>query len=492
VFVGMAAGRALGLFGQTLIIRALSPDVFGKIALAYVIVTGVGSVVKLGLRDGITRFYSAATTEAETNDVLRSGLLLAVVAGVVGAVIVYGLRFQFAELMAEEALLVFIPPLLVHICLYPSSEVLIGALRATGDSKGAVVAQHLIPKAGAIVVFVAAIALTTSVTAALAYWIVTPAITVLAAGIYVSGKISVTRVLGQLPERRTITELLSYSWPLAIGSVIFIFLSQLDVLMLGALTESTEVGLYRSVQPLQMISTFVMIAFSFLFLPIATEFYENDSLADLQEFYTVSTKWISALTLPLALTFAFFPESVVVAFFGQEYTGAAPVLTILIAGSFIRAIVGLNGDMVKAVNEPRVEMFAAVPGLVVNAVLNFLLIPRYGIVGAGVATVCGYAVYNLIELGFLYRHVGMHPFSGKLFRQLVPTIAFAFGCQALLGRLGLVSLVALGMVFSVVQLASTVLTRSVDRTDIMLLDRLEGATGVTFTRSRRILESYSR
>jgi O-antigen/teichoic acid export membrane protein len=279
---------------------------------------------------------------------------------------------------------------------------------------------------------------------------------------------------------------------LALGSVVFLFLGRLDVMMLGYLADSKDVGLYRSILPLQKSAGFIMTAFTFLFLPLATDFYEQSQLDDLNELYTVSTKWITALTLPIVLVIALFPAPVIGSFFGESYVPAAPALTILIIGMFSRALVGLNGDMVRAINRPEIELYTAIGGLVVNAVLNLLLIPEYGIVGAAVATISGYTVYNLGEVAAVYYYTKTHPFSWRLFRQLIPTTAVALACWALLGPLAIHWLFVLGGFLVIVQLASTILTRSVDEADILLIDQLEDAVGREFPQIRRMITTYGR
>jgi O-antigen/teichoic acid export membrane protein len=62
----------------------------------------------------------------------------------------------------------------------------------------------------------------------------------------------------------------------------------------------------------------ILESFRFLFLPIATEYYEAGELDDLRAFYTVSSKWIAAGTLPLVLVFGLFADQAVTSFFDRS------------------------------------------------------------------------------------------------------------------------------------------------------------------------------
>jgi len=504
MLVGKILGRALGLLGLALIIRSMEPGVFGHVALAYAVARATGQMARCGLPNGVTRLFSATadggdddeapdvniTDRTAPSDIVRAGILLTFCTGLIGALAVYGFSRQIAGLMSDPELVWLLPVLSLVVILRAFWGSLDGTLRATGESFKTVLARDILPKVGALVVFFVASMELSPVWAAMLYWIAIPAVGTVITAAFVYPIVVDFDGVSDAIDASVVRKLWSYSWPLAMGSVVFLLLANLDVLMLGYLSDSVNVGLYRSVQPLQQISIFVMSSFTFLFLPIATRLFENDQLEELQSLYTVSTKWITAATLPLVLVFGLFPAEVIAALLKPSYTPAAPALTLLVFGIFGRALVGLNGDVVQAMNRPKIELYAAVPGFLANGLLNFLLIPRYGIVGAAFATVVGYAVYNAIELGEIYRSTGIHPFSGRLFRQLVPTAAFGLACRWLIEPTGLPLLIAIGGCFVVVQLLSMVFTRSLDSADIELLRQVESSTGLELAPVRTFLNQY--
>jgi O-antigen/teichoic acid export membrane protein len=198
----------------------------------------------------------------------------------------------------------------------------------------------------------------------------------------------------------------------------------------------------------------------------------------LDELFTVSTKWVSLATLPFVLVFSLFASDAITAFFGASYTPAAPALAVLVGGLFIRALTGLNGDMVRAIDRSRIEFYAAAGGIGANVLLNVILIPQYGIVGAAIATVAGYGVYNGIEVLIIYLETGTSPFSFNVIKPLVPTTILAFGVSALVPRpLGLIQLIGTGFIFTLAQPISMFLTRSFDQSDLELVELAEQRSG---------------
>ncbi|WP_435349136.1 flippase [Haloarchaeobius sp. HRN-SO-5] len=477
VFVGSIVGRALGLVGETAIIRALPPSAFGEVALAYTVVFALANITLLGVHDGVTRFLSAADDSVERLSILRSALIITLVAAVISILGLYFLRNWLAGLMGQPSLTKWIPFFLIFFILYPLARIAFGVLRGQGRTVGAVLSKKIGARVFALGLLAIATFTISSEIGAVAYWISFQFFILFFCTLLLRQRYQLRKVVG-IPDSRTLNRLWSFSWPLATSSVIFLMLSNMDVLMIGYFLDSTSVGYYRSIQPLKQATTFVVSSFSFLYLPIATEYYESGDLGGLNELFTVTTKWISLATLPFVLVFTFFASDAIAAIFGAAYTPASSALAVLIGGLFIRALSGLDGDMVRAIDRPKVELYSAAGGLSVNFGLNIVLITQYGLVGAAVATVTGYAVYNGLEVIAIYRQTGASPVGWNVLKPLFPTTLLAIVAAIILpDNLGLLALIGLGMFFTMTLPISVFLTRSFDRTDIELVEMVERHSG---------------
>lgn len=480
VFVGIVLGHVLGLVGEVLLARTLGPATFGHVALAYTVVSTVGSLAHLGVEDGITRLLSADKSSANWERVVRSGYVVVLFGGVVAAVIVYLFRFRLAAVMNDETLPWLLVAFVPYVLVYPFSKVSFAALRASQRSINAVVSREVGPRVLGLIAF-GAFALTgETLVGAVAYWLAIPATIAVLSLYYLRRDLPFGDVVRRLPDRETLAELWSFSWPLAFSTSIFVLLSNLDVLMIGYFLDSQAVGFYRAISPLRGATMIAVGAFSFLFLPVATTYYSNGNIEGLNRLYIVSTKWTVLATFPFVVVFSVFAPEAVRTFFGPAYAPAAPALVVLIVGTFVRTLTGLDGDVVKAIDRPQIELTSAVVGLVANGVLNLVLIPEFGIVGAAAATVAGYGLYNIVEVAVIYRAIGSHPFSLDSIKPLVPTALVGVVLARLTAdiELGLVGLIAAGGLIAVVQLLSVVLTRSLDETDVLLIERVEERSGI--------------
>jgi O-antigen/teichoic acid export membrane protein len=118
----------------------------------------------------------------------------------------------------------------------------------------------------------------------------------------------------------------------------------------------------------------------------------------LQQFYD----FLAGLGLAVAVFFTFASDRIIVLIFGQQYAAAGPILAVHIwGGVFIFLKVAFHRWLM---NEGiLVFLFiSSALGAAVNVAVNIFLIPRYGGMGAAVATVISYAVAGLL-VSFLYK-----------------------------------------------------------------------------------------
>lgn len=490
VFLGRTAGRVGALVGQILIVRALAPATFGSLALAYTLSMLSARVVSNGFREGVTRFVSLAEDEAEYRERFNTGAVLAIVLSVVMATAMYLLRPWLAAVLGDERIVVILTLFVPYLLVYPLAQLFVADFRGRGETTLPVVSQHLLGTGLGIIAFLVVSTFGDPETGAILYWYMPSLSLVAFLGYVVVKRYPPVSMLRSRPDWQAIRELWSYSWPLLLSSSFAVLLGNIDIVMIGYFSDSAAVGEYRAIQPLRQVTLFLLSSTAFLYLPLASGLYDEGRLVSLTNFYKTTTKWVVAGTLPFVLVLSLFAGDTVVAFFGTEYRNAALALSVLMVGMFGRTIVGPSGIMVKAIDRPRVEIFAAAIGLAINLIANVLLITRFGILGAAIGTSIGVIVFNLIETVAIYRTTGGTPLSVDLFKQLVPTILFAVGLERLLSdyRLGILSLLGVGIVLVVVQLCSTILTRSLGDGDIELIDSVADQT----TRDLTVLQSFVR
>lgn len=484
VFCGTAIGNVLALVGQILIVRSLPPEQFGTLALAFTIVSSFGGVIVFGAPQGVTRLISSSEAQNEKVDVLRSGLLISFVAGLLGLVAIQLFRFRIERLTDTPGLSSLLSVFSIYVLIFPVASVLIGGLRGYKRPTARVTAKNLIARTGALLTLGALLLTGEPYAGTIAYWLSGPLLILFVSLYLLRSSVSFDVLLRRLPSASTVREFISFSWPLAFSASFVLLMSKLDVLMIGLFLQPHDVGLYRSVQPLKKIILFSLTSITFLYLPIATEYYTNGRYSDLDTIYKTLTKWVVTVTFPIVLVFVLFAPDIIRVLFTGSYVPASTALVILILGMFTRVLVGPNGTTVQAINKTQTEMYAACAGTLVNVLLNTTLIPRVGIEGAAFATAIGFLSYNVIEILVIYRSVGITPLSKNVVKPLAPTTVVALGIHFLKGghRAGIFLIALAGILLGVVHLISLVGTKSIDDADETLVDAIDGQAGINLSR----------
>jgi PST family polysaccharide transporter len=190
---------------------------------------------------------------------------------------------------------------------------------------------------------------------------------------------------------RMASSLLRQSWWLALSALGSLVYLRIDQVMLGAMQGSREVGLYAAAIKWPEASLFVPQFICVSAFPMLVRTRQVD-----QDRYRRSLETLFALLIWMALALsaagALLARPLVTWLFGADYAPAAPILTVHIWSS----VFTFAGTLLSRwlLNEGFLAFFLLrnLLGAVVNVFLNIWLIPRWGGMGAAVATIISYSV----------------------------------------------------------------------------------------------------
>ncbi|BCG48629.1 Polysaccharide biosynthesis protein [Citrifermentans bremense] len=186
-------------------------------------------------------------------------------------------------------------------------------------------------------------------------------------------------------------KLLSDSWPLLLSGIVFMVYLRIDQIMLGQMSTSHELGVYASAVKIAEIWFFIPTAIvSSVFPNIirARETDEKEFYGRLQKLYNL----LAFLGYVIAIPTTFLAGIVVSLFYGEAYSSAAPMLVLLIWSDVFANLAVARNAFLMAMNWTRVLLVMTFLGALANIALNYLLVPKYGGVGAAAASVISYWV----------------------------------------------------------------------------------------------------
>jgi O-antigen/teichoic acid export membrane protein len=203
-----------------------------------------------------------------------------------------------------------------------------------------------------------------------------------------------------------IREMFSYSAPLLVSNAITMIDTTAVVMFIGFFHEMTMVAAYRAVVPAASLNNVVAAAFASLYIPSATRLFAKNDGKGLNQMYWRTSAWIAMFTFPIFALTCCFARPVTSFLYGARYGGSAIILSMLALVFYFNVALGFNGLTLKIIGKvgyvARIAALAAGTGIV----LNLLLIPKYGALGAAIATSCTFILHNI------YKQVGLRLASG--------------------------------------------------------------------------------
>jgi O-antigen/teichoic acid export membrane protein len=192
-----------------------------------------------------------------------------------------------------------------------------------------------------------------------------------------------------------------------LGSVSVVF-SQADVLILGSLTGAAIVGPYSIADRSADLLTVVMVAQNAAFASTAASLYSAGDVTSLQRLTTRIARLTVLGTLPAAVVFIGFGHWFLSFFYGAEFGGAWLALLLLSVGQLVNIGAGLNGMLLVMTGQTQSAVRVVGISALINVVLNFVCVPRWGMDGAALANMISLIVWNVLATLALYRTTGIH------------------------------------------------------------------------------------
>jgi len=189
--------------------------------------------------------------------------------------------------------------------------------------------------------------------------------------------------------------LLKESWPLIISSAAWIIYNRIDQIMIGELLNDQAVGYYSVATKLSESFIVFPTIIAFSIIPTIIIFRKKNIV-----YYHKKLKFVYDITiipiLFVALTVTYFSDWIIIFLFGSDYEAASSVLVIHIWSIVFTAMAVVSGKYLINEGLQKITMHRHLIGLVINIILNYLMIPMYGIQGAAMATLMSLALSNYI------------------------------------------------------------------------------------------------
>ncbi len=429
-FAGTIVTIVLGYLFKVYLARVLGAEALGIYALGMTLVGFLGAFNSLGLVESAVRFaavYRAARNWNELRALLWRGgaILLCVNAGFASLVLVFG-GSAARGLYHSTALARYIPWFALLMLIGAVSTFYNRVLAGYGQVGRRTIITNFIGIPCTMLFSIVLIGMGYGLRGYLSAQVCSSAL-VLTLMLILIWRLTPpeARRMSALPARLA-PEVWSFSG-VAMGVLLLEFvIGQVDKVTLGYFRGAKEVGIYSIAAAIVAYTSLFLNSVNQVFSPVIADLHTRKDMEMLGRLYRALTKWILALTIPLAIV-VMVDARPVLAVFGHDFESGWPILLIGTTGQLINCAVGSVGLLLlMSGNQNRLLRVQASMAAVVT-VTSLIMVPIWGAIGAAIAAAITNAGTNAWNLVQVRKVLGLSPFSRGYMRLAFPSAGCALG-----------------------------------------------------------------
>ncbi len=182
-------------------------------------------------------------------------------------------------------------------------------------------------------------------------------------------------------------KLRTFAIPVFIVGLVMVVIPNIDLLFVKAIVgDARETGIYNSARVLARASYFFFVAMGITMFPSISESVSSRDDERTASYISQGIRYLMMMALPVACLAAASGTNLISLIFSKTYSGGGSALGILMFGFTLLALFSILTTILMAGGRPNLALAAGIMLLPVNFTLNFVLISRFQIIGAALAT----------------------------------------------------------------------------------------------------------
>ena len=194
----------------------------------------------------------------------------------------------------------------------------------------------------------------------------------------------------------------SVSAILFISTLLNMLLKQSDILFVSYFLGNTKAGIYGAATKISTLVALGLSVTDYVFMPKIAALWEKRQIVRLQKLVHEGSRQILLNTIPIAVVLLISGKWLL-GLFGDAFSAAYLPLVILVVGQLVNALTGMVGGLLTMTGNQKMFLLFYLMAFAAQAVLNILLIPSVGIIGASIASSLGLILLNVIGYRFVRR-----------------------------------------------------------------------------------------
>jgi O-antigen/teichoic acid export membrane protein len=414
VGAGSLSVMTTGLAGVMIVARILPAEVYGVFILIQVMAAFLTRISSFGLNISVARFVSSAEDPGQSRQLINTAFCFRLLTfPLIGLVIYLGTPL-LAMLFDVSAIDRLYPFIFLLFALSSLEQVIKSALQGLFLFKAIAKFDLIASVLGFVLLILFVLLLGQGLLGLIYAKVISAAVAVLFGYLLIPTRKKIEFNVGQLKN------MLRFGFPLQLNDVLTFFFLRIDTLMIGALLGPAQIAYYEIARKIPESIAGLYEAFRVVFFPFISRFLAQKERIQAAAVMNHSTRLLSFFSIASALIALLFGREIIVLFFSDQYVDSVYTFVILMAGLAFAFTDYTLGYTLVAAGDADKPVYINVVHTGVTLLGNYLLIPIFGIFGAALANIAGFAATNPLNVFFLHRR----GIPVKIGNYLIPILIF--------------------------------------------------------------------
>ncbi|MBN1157001.1 oligosaccharide flippase family protein [Candidatus Woesearchaeota archaeon] len=381
--------------------RSFDPKDFGIFGIVVFFVSMINTVLTTAFQQTISKFVSQEPHSAK--DIRRKSFLAVFIMSLILTVLYFSFSKPLSSILHDATLVSYIR--LSSLLILPSSffHAFVGYLNGLKKFKRQAILV-MIYSALRLGLVMTMVMLGFSIKGVIIALVLAPLL-ILAISLLSDMKLSEKTVSNIMPKN-----VFRFAYPLMLFTILLNLFMNLDLFMIKSLSQTAVAninsGYYTAASTLARVPYFLVTGLSFVLFPIISESTYNKKKERTLSQISTSLRYCLFALVPVSFITASTTTELVHLVYSRKYQGAVMPLSILVFGMGFFALFIILTTIISGSGRPVKSFLISLPLVIIDFVLNAILIRRYSLTGAAVATTVASFLGFIIAAIYVSRKFG--------------------------------------------------------------------------------------
>jgi O-antigen/teichoic acid export membrane protein len=390
----------VGLLQIPILTKGLGAELYGTWSLIIVTVSLTVPFVMLGFNMSIVRFLAAEKNEDIVKDDFFSAFSMVFILGTILSILLFFLSDYLAASIFKGANSAFYIKIASALILVNAIDGLPLAFLRMRRKIGLYAIIRIAYNILRLALIVALIQLGYGLTGAIV------AIMVSGASFTLINMLIILRQIGfKLPSFSHMKSYLKYGLPLMPNQAILWIINSSDRYMVSHFLGAAATGIYSAAYQIGDYACFILMPIGVVLYPTIAKSYDEGKLSETRKYLKYSVKYVMMIAIPSAAGLSILAKPLLGILTTQEFVVGNTLVPLIAFGAVLVGFFQICIYVIHLVKKTQWSLRLLLTSATLNIVLNLVLIPRMGMMGAAVATLVAYGVLGMLTLVITRRYL---------------------------------------------------------------------------------------